>query len=117
MSTGDSAAASRYIEVRLSKFALDVAFNAKTTKWLSSYDGRNKEPDSLPMKFPLLLAQGAEGIAVGLSCKILPHNFNELINASIASGKNPTNSFLISQQEVPPMSPNIMRANEAEKLK
>ena len=82
--TGDSAAASRYIEVRLSKFALDVAFNAKTTKWLSSYDGRNKEPDSLPMKFPLLLAQGAEGIAVGLSCKILPHNFNELINASIA---------------------------------
>ena len=83
--TGDSAAASRYIEVRLSKFALDVAFNAKTTKWLSSYDGRNKEPDSLPMKFPLLLAQGAEGIAVGLSCKILPHNFNELIDASIAS--------------------------------
>ena len=82
--TGDSAAASRYIEVRLSKFALDVAFNAKTTKWLSSYDGRNKEPDSLPMKFPLLLAQGAEGIAVGLSCKILPHNFNELIDASIA---------------------------------
>ena len=67
--TGDSAAASRYIEVRLSKFALDVAFNAKTTKWLSSYDGRNKEPDSLPMKFPLLLAQGAEGIAVGLSAK------------------------------------------------
>ena len=83
--TGDSAAASRYIEVRLSKFALDVAFNAKTTKWLSSYDGRNNEPDSLPMKFPLLLAQGAEGIAVGLSCKILPHNFNELIDASIAS--------------------------------
>lgn len=82
--TGDSAAASRYIEVRLSKFALDVVFNPKTTQWLSSYDGRNKEPDTLPTKFPLLLAQGAEGIAVGLSCKILPHNFNELIDASIS---------------------------------
>jgi len=81
--TGDSAAAARYIEARLSKFALDVVFNAKTTKWKSSYDGRNKEPITLPVKFPLLLAQGVEGIAVGLASKILPHNFNELINASI----------------------------------
>ncbi len=81
--TGDSAAAARYIEARLSKFALDVVFNPKTTKWLASYDGRNKEPDTLPVKFPLLLAQGAEGIAVGLSCKILPHNFNELLDACI----------------------------------
>lgn len=82
--TGDRAAAPRYIEVRLSKFALDVAFNHKTTEWLASYDGRGKEPVVLPMKFPLLLAQGVEGIAVGLACKILPHNFNELIDASIA---------------------------------
>ena len=82
--TGDSAAASRYIEARLSKFALDVVFNPKTTNWLSSYDGRNKEPDTLPVKFPLLLAQGAEGIAVGLSCKILPHNFIELLDGCIA---------------------------------
>ena len=82
--TGDSAAASRYIEARLSKFALDVVFNPKTTQWLASYDGRNKEPETLPVKFPLLLAQGAEGIAVGLSCKILPHNFCELIDACIA---------------------------------
>ena len=82
--TGDSAAASRYIEARLSKFALDVVFNPKTTQWLASYDGRNKEPETLPVKFPLLLAQGAEGIAVGLSCKILPHNFGELIDACIA---------------------------------
>lgn len=81
--TGDSAAASRYIEARLSKFALDVVFNPKTTLWQLSYDGRNKEPIALPMKFPLLLAQGVEGIAVGLACKILPHNFNELIEASI----------------------------------
>jgi topoisomerase IV subunit A len=81
--TGDSSAAPRYIEARLSKFALHVAFNAKTTNWLSSYDGRNKEPDNLPMKFPLLLAQGAEGIAVGMACKILPHNFIELIDNSI----------------------------------
>ena len=81
--TGDSAAAARYIEARLSKFALHVAFNGKTTKWLSSYDGRNKEPENLPMKFPLLLAQGAEGIAVGLACKFLPHNFIELIDNSI----------------------------------
>lgn len=82
--TGDSAAASRYIEARLSKFALDVAFNPKTTVWAASYDGRNREPVTLPMKFPLLLAQGVEGIAVGLACKILPHNFNELIDGSIA---------------------------------
>jgi len=81
--TGDSAAAPRYIEGRLSKFALDVAFNAKTTEWQLSYDGRKNEPVALPMKFPLLLAQGAEGIAVGLSTKILPHNFCELIEASV----------------------------------
>ncbi len=82
--TGDGAAAPRYIEARLSKFALDVVFNPKTTEWQSSYDGRNKEPITLPVKFPLLLAQGVEGIAVGLSSKILPHNFNDLCNASIA---------------------------------
>jgi len=81
--TGDSAAAPRYIEARLSKFALEVLFNPKTTIWKSSYDGRNKEPMALPVKFPLLLAQGVEGIAVGLASKILPHNFNELIDASI----------------------------------
>jgi len=81
--TGDRAAASRYIEARLSKFALDVVFNPKTTEWQASYDGRRKEPIDLPVKFPMLLAQGAEGIAVGLSTKILPHNFNELIDASI----------------------------------
>ncbi len=82
--TGDSAAAPRYIEARLSKFALDVVFNPKTTTWQSSYDGRNKEPVTLPVKFPLLLAMGVEGIAVGLACKILPHNFCELIDGSIA---------------------------------
>ena len=82
--TGDSAAAPRYIEARLTKFALEVLFNPKTTEWKPSYDGRNKEPITLPAKFPLLLAQGAEGIAVGLSSKILPHNFNELCDASIA---------------------------------
>ena len=81
--TGDSAAASRYIEARLSRFALDVVFSPKITEWQLSYDGRKKEPVNLPVKFPLLLAQGAEGIAVGLSTKILPHNFNELIDASI----------------------------------
>ena len=81
--TGDKAAATRYIEARLSKFALAVAFNTKTTNWASSYDGRNQEPVNLPLKFPLLLAQGAEGIAVGLACKILPHNFNELIDGCI----------------------------------
>jgi len=82
--TGDSAAAPRYIEARLSKFALDVVFNPKTTEWQASYDGRNQEPVTLPVKFPLLLAQGVEGIAVGLSSKILPHNFNELCDAAIA---------------------------------
>jgi topoisomerase IV subunit A len=82
--TGDGAAASRYIEARLSKFALEVVFNPRTTSWKLSYDGRNREPITLPVKFPLLLAQGVEGIAVGLASKILPHNFNELIDASIA---------------------------------
>lgn len=86
--TGDSAAAPRYIEARLSKFALEVAFNPKTTEWMKSYDGRNDEPITLPVKFPLLLAQGTEGIAVGLNTKILPHNFNELIEASIKYLKN-----------------------------
>src|SRR6201992_3047678 len=81
--TGDDAAASRYIEARLSNSALEVVFNAKTTEWQLSYDGRKNEPVTLPMKFPLLLAQGAEGIAVGLATKILPHNFCELIEASI----------------------------------
>lgn len=82
--TGDSAAAARYIEARLTPFALEVVFNPKTTVWSKSYDGRNNEPVDLPVKFPLLLAQGVEGIGVGLSTKILPHNFNELINASVA---------------------------------
>ena len=81
--TGDSAAASRYIEARLSKFALEIVFNPKITHWQASYDGRRNEPINLPVRFPLLLAQGAEGIAVGLSTKILPHNFLELIDASI----------------------------------
>lgn len=81
--TGDSAAAPRYIEARLSKFALHTVFNPKTTEWVNSYDGRNKEPVLLPVKFPMLLAQGAEGIAVGMACKVLPHNFIELIDASI----------------------------------
>jgi topoisomerase-4 subunit A len=81
--TGDQAAAPRYIEARLSKFALEVAFNDKTTKWQLSYDGRKREPVHLPVKFPLLLTQGVEGIAVGLSTKILPHNFIELIDTSI----------------------------------
>ncbi|WP_261512489.1 DNA gyrase/topoisomerase IV subunit A [Chryseobacterium paludis] len=82
--TGDSAAAARYIEARLTPFALEVVFNPKTTEWSKSYDGRNNEPIDLPVKFPLLLTQGVEGIGVGLSTKILPHNFNELINASVA---------------------------------
>ena len=82
--TGDEAAAARYIEARLSKFALDVVYNKKTTEWMLAYDGRKEEPVTLPVKFPLLLAQGADGIAVGLASKILPHNFVELINASIA---------------------------------
>jgi len=89
--TGDRAAASRYIEARLTKFALEVVFNKKTTNWLASYDGRNLEPEFLPVKFPLLLAQGAEGIAVGMACKVMPHNFIELIDASIEilRGKSP----------------------------
>ncbi|MFM1932484.1 MAG: hypothetical protein RL226_1787, partial [Bacteroidota bacterium] len=89
--TGDGAAAPRYIEVKLSKFAHRVVFNPKTTNWLASYDGRNKEPETLPVKFPLLLNQGVEGIAVGLACKILPHNFVELIDGSIdiLKGKRP----------------------------
>ena len=86
--TGDGAAAPRYIEARLSKFALEVVFNPKTTNWKPSYDGRNREPITLPIKFPLLLAQGVEGIAVGLASKILPHNFNELIDACIAHLKH-----------------------------
>jgi topoisomerase-4 subunit A len=86
--TGDGAAAPRYIEARLSKFALDVVFNPKTTVWKNSYDGRNKEPVTLPVKFPLLLAQGVEGIAVGLASKILPHNFNEIIDAAITHLRN-----------------------------
>ena len=88
--TGDGSAAPRYIEARLSKFALDVIFNPKTTQWKLSYDGRNREPVTLPVKFPLLLAQGVEGIAVGLASKILPHNFIELIDASVAHLKNET---------------------------
>ncbi|QJE98556.1 DNA gyrase/topoisomerase IV subunit A [Luteolibacter luteus] len=83
--TGDGAAASRYIEARLTKLALDITFNPKTTEWTPSYDGRNKEPVTLPVKFPLLLAQGVEGIAVGLACKMLPHNFIELIDASVCA--------------------------------
>lgn len=86
--TGDPAAAPRYIEARLTAFARDVVFSPKVTEWQLSYDGRNKEPVTLPVKFPLLLAQGAEGIAVGLSCKILPHNFNELVTAAIAHLRN-----------------------------
>ncbi|MGZ4157193.1 MAG: DNA gyrase/topoisomerase IV subunit A [Bacteroidia bacterium] len=92
--TGDRAAAPRYIEARLSKFAVEVVFNPKTTTWLASYDGRNKEPETLPVKFPLLLAQGVEGIAVGLACKMLPHNFNELCDASIASLKGKKTDIL-----------------------
>ena len=88
--TGDGAAAPRYIEARLSKFALEVVFNPKTTEWKLSYDGRKREPVTLPVKFPLLLAQGVDGIAVGLASKVLPHNFIELIDASVAylKGKN-----------------------------
>ena len=86
--TGDSAAAPRYIEARLTPFALEVIFSPKVTTWASSYDGRNKEPVTFPTKFPLLLAQGAEGIAVGLSTKILPHNFLEIIDAMIDALRN-----------------------------
>ena len=81
--TGDSNAAPRYIEARLSKFAKEVVFDPKITNWMTSYDGRNQEPTELPVRFPLLLAQGTEGIAVGMASKILPHNFNELIDASV----------------------------------
>ena len=83
--TGDNAAASRYIEARLSKLAQDILFSPKVTEWAASYDGRNKEPVQLPVKFPLVLAQGVEGIAVGLSCRILPHNFIELCDACVAA--------------------------------
>ena len=86
--TGDGAAAPRYIEARLTKFALDVIFNPKTTSWIPSYDGRNKEPVTLPSKFPVLLVQGVEGIAVGLACKMLPHNFNEVVDGCVASLRN-----------------------------
>ena len=82
--TGDSNAAPRYIEARLSKFAKEVVFDPKVTRWMNSYDGRNQEPTELPVRFPLLLAQGTEGIGVGLASKILPHNFNELLDASVA---------------------------------
>ena len=82
--TGDSNAAPRYIEARLSKFAKEVVFDPKITHWMTSYDGRNQEPTELPVRFPLLLAQGTEGIAVGMASKILPHNFNELLDASVA---------------------------------
>jgi len=110
--TGDGSAAPRYIEARLSKFALEVTFNNKTTKWMPTYDGRNKEPVTLPVKFPLLLAMGVEGIAVGLASKILPHNFNELIDAGntivcvthepllMASGSEPHSfaMFIVSKE-------------------
>src|SRR5690606_3050020 len=113
---GDSAAAPRYIEARLSKFAHEVVYNPQTTKWQLSYDGRKKEPVTLPVKFPLLLAQGVEGIAVGLSTKIMPHNFCELIKASIDVLKSKTQrSIPTSQREALPTSPNTIRANaEAE---
>ncbi|MES2997585.1 MAG: DNA gyrase/topoisomerase IV subunit A [Verrucomicrobiota bacterium] len=92
--TGDGAAAPRYIEARLTKFALDVVFNPKTTIWLPNYDGRRKEPETLPVKFPLLLAQGVEGIAVGLACKVLPHNFIEIIDACVSALRNETFALL-----------------------
>ena len=112
--TGDRAAASRYIEARLSKFALDVVYNPKITHWQASYDGRKKEPINLPVMFPLLLAQGAEGIAVGLSTKVLPHNFKELIDASIKhpARKNVSSYCPISPQAESWMLPTIMMAYE-----
>ena len=115
--TGDSAAASRYIEARLSKFALEVVFSPKVTDWQLSYDGRKKEPVHLPIKFPLLLAQGAEGIAVGLSTKILPHNFNELLSSSIQHLKGKKFRFiLIFKQEESLMFKIIMMGKEGEKF-
>jgi topoisomerase-4 subunit A len=98
--TGDSAAASRYIEARLSKFALAVVFSPKITEWQSSYDGRRKEPINLPVKFPLLLAQGGEGIAVGLSTKILPHNFNELLEDYINKTYDDNSKIIIRILEI-----------------
>ena len=112
--TGDSAAAPRYIEARLSKFALDVVFNPKTTEWKLSYDGRNKEPVTLPVKFPLLLAQGVEGIAVGLSSKILPHNFNELCDASVKYLHKEEFKLPISRQAAILMSRSTMTVNAVE---
>jgi len=111
--TGDGAAAARYIEARLSKFALDVLFNPKTTVWKQSYDGRNKEPVSLPVKFPMLLAQGAEGIAVGLASKILPHNFNEIIEAAIACLRG--ESFVLYPDFLTGGSIDVSRYNDGER--
>ena len=111
--TGDSAAAPRYIEARLSKFALETVFNPKTTEWKSSYDGRNKEPVTLPVKFPLLLAQGIEGIAVGLNSKILPHNFNELLDACIAHLKG--ESFILYPDFQTGGSIDVSRYNDGER--
>ena len=116
--TGDGSAAPRYIEARLSKFALEVLFNPKTTNWKLSYDGRKKEPVTLPVKFPLLLAQGVEGIAVGLASKILPHNFNELIDASISYLKTKSLKFCLTfQQEGQLISPDITTGLEVVRLK
>ncbi len=111
--TGDGAAAPRYIEARLSKFALETVFNPKTTEWKSSYDGRNKEPIALPVKFPLLLAQGVEGIAVGLNSKILPHNFNELLDACIAHLKGET--FILLPDFQTGGSIDVSRYNDGER--
>ena len=111
--TGDSAAAARYIEARLSKFALETVFNPKTTEWKSSYDGRNKEPVALPVKFPLLLAQGVEGIAVGLNSKILPHNFNELLDACVAHLRGET--FILFPDFQTGGSIDVCRYNDGER--
>lgn len=111
--TGDGAAAPRYIEARLTKFALETVFNPKTTEWHSSYDGRNKEPIALPVKFPLLLAQGVEGIAVGLNSKILPHNFNELCDACVAFLRN--EDFVLYPDFLTGGSIDITRYNDGER--
>jgi topoisomerase-4 subunit A len=111
--TGDGAAAPRYIEARLSKFALETVFNPKTTEWKSSYDGRNKEPIALPVKFPLLLAQGVEGIAVGLNSKILPHNFNELLDACVAYLRD--ESFILFPDFQTGGSIDVARYNDGER--